>query len=607
MSNSKSTVNVTVMIANKPITWPFKSLELAQSSFEHHQLAVTVALDVEGQEKNKQFLSISDFQDALGKSITVKIEPADEYVSSAETLEFVGIVNNVSFENDVEQINRVTFQAKSPTWLLDQAKKNRFWEEEDLSGVIKGIVGNYSIETGDFKPPSGTVPFLVQFAETDWKFLCRMCARESKWLYFDGKKLAIDAAKSKNTHSLDWAKNIGSFDLKMNIKQFDYRADIYQESGKQTHFTDSTKGSASTDFSKLTRKAASVSKSSFKEKSADLFPEHAETEDKIIKFLVSKKQSRIGELVLCNVQSNMPSIKVGDTVKVVDMKDFSGTYFVSEIRHTVRDGNSYYNEFVAVPLEIAHPSWKYPSTKIPQMQAGVVTDNKDPESRYRVRVKLNYTDDTGTQLETPFLRILTPHAGTSYGTYFLPDIGDEVMVGFERGNPEKPVVMGNLWNGQVKPESAVYNDDNNYKAIYTRGGNRIDIGDEGGKEYIKITNAANNSLFFECDGPKITMHTEGDLEIDAVKNIKMKAGENFSIEAGKNFSVKSGKATEFKVGSEAKIEATNDCTVKANNIKQSAQMNHETKAGMSNKAEGMMVDISGNTSVKVQGAIIQLN
>jgi type VI secretion system secreted protein VgrG len=607
MSHANSTVNVTVMIANKEITWPLMSVELSQASFDHHEAAVTVATDIEAIEEEKRFLSLSEYQDALGKSLTVKIEPADEYVSSSEKLEFVGVVTNISFENDVDQINRVTFHAKSPTWLMDRSKTNKFWEDSDLSGIVNGIVGNYNIEKGEFKPTSGQHHFVVQFGETDWAFVSRLCSRDSKWLYYDGSKLVIDVAKSKNTHNLSWVKHIGAFDLKMNVKNLETRSDVYYEGNKQDFFTDSTKGASSTDFSSLTRQAHSVSKSNLKDKSFEPFPQHTDTEDKAVKYLVAKKQSEVGQLVTCMVQSNVPSIKIGDTVKVEGMKDFSGTYFVTEVKHTVAEGNSYSNEFAAVPLETAHPSWKAPATKIPQMQAAVVTDNKDPDSRYRVRVKLNYTDAESAQLETPFLRVITPHAGGSYGNYFLPDIGDEVLVGFERDNPEVPVVIGNLWNGQVKPESGLVNDSNNYKAIYTRGGNRIDIGDEGGKEFVKITNSDKNTIFLECDGPKITIHTEGDLEIDAKKNITMKAGEDFKIEAKGNFSMDTKKAASFSSSQKTSMEAKADFSVKGMNVKTNANANLESKAGGQHKTNGAMVDINGSSMVNVKGAIINLN
>ncbi len=606
MSHSKSTVKVSVLIDNKPIDWPFRELELTQKAFDHHEAAVTVALDIPDQEEKKKFVDIDDFQSALGKSLTLQIEPADEYVSSGETLEFVGIVYHVSFQNDIESINRVTFHAFSPTRFMDHEKINHVWHEQALDSVVKEVIGKYSqIEQGEIKVPSDTIPYLVQFRETDFDFVCRLCARESIWVYYDGRKLVANTAKSNNTHTLNWEKNIGSFDLKMKIDHLEHRTEVYTESAKQENFSDSTKGSSSTDFSKLTKQAASVSKSTFTGKSAQIFPQHAQALTEVTKFMVNRSKANLGGLVCAVVQSNMPSIKVGDTIKIEGMKDFCGTYYVKKIVHKIAEGNDYYNEFEAVPLETANPEWKAPATKMPQFQQAEVIDNVDPDNRYRVKVALNYTDENDQKLETPWLRVMTNHAGDAHGDYFLPEIGDEVLIGFERNNPEVPVVLGALWNGTVTPDAAYPNADNYYKAIYTKGGNKIEIGDESGKEYIKIMNAAKNFMYFECDGPKITMHTDGDIAIDAKKNISVKAGGDYSLQAT-NISFKASNNIEAKAGAEIKEEATANFKMKGAGVKIEADSTAHVKGGLGVKVEGGTgVELScGGSSVILSPAAI---
>ncbi|MFH2057156.1 MAG: phage baseplate assembly protein V, partial [bacterium] len=600
MSKSKSTVKATVLIDNKEIEWPFRELELVQKAFDHHEAAVTVALDIPDQEEKKKFVALDDFQSALGKSLTIKIEPADEYVSVGEVLEFVGTVYHVSFENDVERINRVTFHAFSPTKFMDHEKINHVWHEQKLDSTVKGIIGKYSqVEQGEIKMTSDEVPYLVQFKETDWKFLCRLFSRESIWLYYNGRKLVGSTAKSTDTHTLNWEKNIGSFDLKMKIDHLEHRTEVYWEGAKEQQFSDSTKGSSSTDFSKLTRQAHQVSKSTFKGKSAQIFPQHAQATSEVTKYMVNQSQAQIGGLVHAEVQSNMPSIKIGDTVKIEGMKDFCGTYFVTEITHNISEGNDYSNEFTAAPLETAHPEWKAPATEMPQLQVAEVIDNVDPDNRYRVKVKLNYTDENDQQLETPWLRVLTDHAGDNHGSYWLPEIGDEVLVGFERDNPEVPVVLGALWNGTDTPDAAYPEDNDNYKAIYTKGGNKIEISDEDGKQYIKFTNSDKNLMYFECDGPKITMHTDGDIAIDAKKNISVKAGGDYSLEAT-NISVKASNNITVEAGAEIKETATANIKMKGANVK------IEADSTIHNKSMGFKAEASMGAEVKCGGSSVCL-
>ena len=77
-----------------------------------------------------------------------------------------------------------------------------------------------------------------------------------------------------------------------------------------------------------------------------------------------------------------------------------------------------------------------------------VTDNKDPKGLARVRVRLPWQD--GNQ-ESYWARLAMPMAMSDRGVYFLPEVGDEVLVGFEKGHPTHPCVLGSLWNGQNKP------------------------------------------------------------------------------------------------------------------------------------------------------------
>lgn len=616
MPNANATVEAKVLIANKEITWPLMKIELEQEAFAHHEAKVTVALDIADQVEKKRFVTLDDFQSTLGKSLTIKIKPADEYVAAGEELEFVGIIYNVTFENDVERINVVTFHVLSPTKFMDHEKINHVWHDSKLDAAVKSIIGKYSqVEQGEIKFPSDDEHYLVQFRETDWAFLCRLAARESIWLYYDGRKLVANTAKSSNTHTLDWEKHVGSFDLKMKIDHLENHSEVYFEGQKQQLYSDSTKGSGSTDFSKLTKTAHKISKSTFKGKSAQVYPPHAKSLTEVTKSMVNRRQAQIGGLVAAEVESNVPAIKIGDTIKITGMADFCGTYYVKKVTHTLEAG-AYHNEVEALPLETAHPDWHAPTTKMPDYQPAEVIDNKDPEKRYRVKVRLNYTDENDQRLETPWIRVLTDHSGGDHGHYFLPEIGDEVLVGFQREDPEMPVVLGTFWNGTDKPADDYPNNDNNYKAIYTKGGNKIEIGDEGGKEYIKFTNNAKNFMYFECDGPKITMHTDGDINIDATKNISIKAGGDYSLEAT-NITVKATGDIKETADGNIKVEAMGNIDEKATgNISQSATGNWESKAtgtwtgegtGSATLKSSAATKVSGGISVEIQGAMVRIN
>jgi hypothetical protein len=169
-----------------------------------------------------------------------------------------------------------------------------------------------------------------------------------------------------------------------------------------------------------------------------------------------------------------------------------------------------------------------------------------------------------------------------------------------------PVVLGCFWNGSVKPDDTLPNSDNYFKSIYTKGGNRIDFGDEGGKQFIKLINSSQNYLYFECDGPKITIHSEGDILLDCKKNNHNKAVADYTLKA-KSIKMEADTFIEMKAGTNMKLEAGTETEIKAGtSLKESAGTNLEAKAGAAHKVSGMTVEVKGSTKVDISGSPVDI-
>ena len=128
-----------------------------------------------------------------------------------------------------------------------------------------------------------------------------------------------------------------------------------------------------------------------------------------------------------------------------------------------------------------------------------VVDLVDPEAQGRVKIALPWAPDADGQRYEAWARMATLFAGRDRGSWFMPDVGDEVLVVFQGGDPRWPFVVGGLWNGQdTPPESA--SAQNNLKVIKSRNGVVITIDDQQGQESIKLETPGGCSMTLK-DGP----------------------------------------------------------------------------------------------------------
>jgi uncharacterized protein involved in type VI secretion and phage assembly len=125
-----------------------------------------------------------------------------------------------------------------------------------------------------------------------------------------------------------------------------------------------------------------------------------------------------------------------------------------------------------------------------------------------VKVRLPPVLATGDGAHEAWARIATLMAGANRGTWFIPDVGDEVVVAFEQGNPDRPYVLGSLWNDAIPPPQTM-DVDNNKKLVRSRNGVQIMLDDQGGRESIVIETPGGQKLTLE-DGPGAVVLTDSN-------------------------------------------------------------------------------------------------
>jgi uncharacterized protein involved in type VI secretion and phage assembly len=131
----------------------------------------------------------------------------------------------------------------------------------------------------------------------------------------------------------------------------------------------------------------------------------------------------------------------------------------------------------------------------------IVADLADPDGMGRVKVKLPWSPDPDGDAYEAWARIATLMAGNNRGSWFVPDVEDEVLVGFEGGDPRRPYVLGGLWNGSdAPPESMDGAGKNDKKVIRSRNGVRITLDDQDGQEQLIVETPGGQKLTLK-DGP----------------------------------------------------------------------------------------------------------
>ena len=183
------------------------------------------------------------------------------------------------------------------------------------------------------------------------------------------------------------------------------------------------------------------------------------------------------------------------------------------------------------PINMMHPS-RYEKL-INGAVVAIVTNTKDPDGIGRVKVVYPWSKDSS---ESYWARIMGFYAGDDRGAFFLPEVDDEVLLIFEHGNMESPIIIGSLWSGKDKPPETNSDGKNNIKKIKTRSGHEIVFDDNESGAKLEIKSKSGHKITFNdaAGGEKMSMQDKSgnSIEIDAVSNkITLKSSMQISLEA----------------------------------------------------------------------------
>uniref|UniRef100_UPI002491C963 phage baseplate assembly protein V n=1 Tax=Maribacter luteus TaxID=2594478 RepID=UPI002491C963 len=235
-------------------------------------------------------------------------------------------------------------------------------------------------------------------------------------------------------------------------------------------------------------------------------------------------------------------------------------------------------------------------------QRGWVLDNADPNGLGRIKVQFPWQKPMGTS--TPWIKMATPYSGSGKGFYFIPEKDEEVLVGFEGDNPEKPFVLSAGFNSSAS--SGFADADNNIKAIKTRSGHIIELNDTDGGERITIKDKNENIFQIDTATNDITINANNNVNVNAVESIKLSA-KNIEFNAQEDIVSQAGKSIKDSANENHNILAKNKNEVIEENIKVQSKSceNTSEEIAINSTAKNLIlfsqksVDIQSNEKVKL--------
>ena len=453
----------------------------------------------------------------------------------------------------------------SATYRMETAHSCFSWNDRTIGDVVKKLCEQAKVQLELNPAFKETKDFICQYEESDFDFIRRLAHQYQEWMYFDGTKLIFGKPrKLADPIRLEYGTTLSSLDIGLQTlarseQVFSYHSGADREMQRMT--PDLAYG-----HDKLAGEAFRASLGMFSKPARQHALPRISNETELVNYMGRKQAAETAETHYITAESQVPTLRVGSVIslyssfleRVGNLSEESlGNFIIIEITHEVSQGSYYKNRFKAIPATIkAMPS---PKVRMPlaETQMATVLSNADPEGKGRVRVRMNWQTDG---MQTGWVRVMTPDGGSSSdvksnrGFVFIPEVGDQVLLGFRHGDPARPYVMGSLFNGTTGGGGG---QGNNCKSLTTRSGSSL-----------KLDDSAGSVTLHDKGGVSMNFDGAGCSSFDSKKNSTLNTGQNHTINAGSNSSVNAGANYSANVGKGASclnMDANGDIVLEGKN------------------------------------------
>lgn len=514
-----------------------------------------------------------------------KIEIQLGYRSQNESV-FKGIVVKHSIRIR-KKGSMLVVECRDESVKMTGGKKNRYFADKKDSDIMEEIIGSYQLQK-EVKATTPDLKEVVQYDATDWDFLlCRAEANGQVVMVEDGKVIVDQPATAEEpVIAVQYGATLLELDAEMDarrqsngIKASSWNAadqELIEVEAREPSTTNNGNLSPS-DLAEVLGDDAGEIKHGGKLSQSEL---QAWADGRLLKERLAKVRGRAKF-------QGFAGILPGKIIEVTGIGErFEGKMYVSGVRQTVANGNWETDVQFGLSTELFAETYNLrplPAAGlipgVSGLQVGVVTvleNDPDGEDRIKVRLPLVSTSEEGI-----WARVATLDAGKDRGTFFRPELGDEVVVGFLGDDPRYPVVMG-MCHSSAKPAPEPAKDDNHRKGYVSREKMQFIFDDEK-KTVVLETPGGNKIVLSEEDkgiviedqnGNKITLDDSG-IKIESTKDLTLKAAKDIKIE-GMNMDMKA--QTAFKAAGTASAEVS-----------------------------GASTTIKGSATTVIQGGMVQIN
>jgi Rhs element Vgr protein len=540
----------------------------------------TARIQVEDGEAAKKTFTISDSDRFVpGKTIEIKLG----YRSQNDTV-FKGVIvkQRISVRKSGAALN---VECSANAVKMTNANKSRYFINKKDSDIMEELLDAHGIAK-DVQPTKASLKEVVQYDSTDWDFLlCRAEANGQIVLVQDDKvKVAKPAASGSPALAMAYGSTVLELDAEMDsrLQSKGVKASSWSAADQAKVDADATEPTtpaagnvAATDLAKILGDDVNEIKHAGHLEQPEL---QTWADARLLRMRLAKIRGR----ARCQ---GFAAILPDQLVEITGIGDrFAGKLYVSGVRHTVAGGNWETDVQFGFDPELFTKTYNLrplPAAgllpAVGGLQMGIVTDLEDPDSEFRIKCRLPLVspNDDGV-----WARLATLDAGDNRGTYFRPEIKDEVVIGFLNDDPRYPVILGMVHSSaKAAPESA--KNDNNHKGYVSREKLKITFDDD--KKVIALETPGGNKVTLSDDAKGILLQDQNGNKITLDDN-------GIKIESAKDLVFKSA----------------NDTKMTATNAEITAQTGFKATGTSTADISGGTTTITGNTTASVKGSQVQI-